>query len=347
MQEHIPYIHRCFQLAKNGEYTARPNPMVGSVIAFKGKIIGEGWHHKPGEPHAEVMAINSVADQLLLPHSTLYVNLEPCSHFGRTPPCSLLILEKGIPKVVISNTDPNPLVCGKGVQMLREHGVEVITGVESSLGYEINKHFFTFHTQKRPYVYLKWAESLDRFIAPINQPVNKPFIISSKQSLRLAHRLRAGTQSILIGSETALKDNPSLTTRLVKGPDPLKLVIDRYRKLPESLNIFRTPAPAIRIVDSRFAKEEDIAIQMDKDWNWLGALLDQLYKKGVQSLQVEGGTRVLSAFIAKNLWDEIWLIKSHTRLFDGIPAPPIDGVWSYFESSFYSDSDLVLCFKKK
>lgn len=347
MQEHTPFIYRCFQLARHGEYTARPNPMVGSVIVFQGKIIGEGWHRKPGEPHAEVMAINSVADHRLLPHSILYVNLEPCSHYGRTPPCSLLIIEKRIPKVVISNMDPNPMVSGRGVKMLRDNGVEVITDIESTIGFELNKHFFTFHIKKRPFIYLKWAETSDRFIAPISQPCGKPLVISSKQSLRLAHKLRARTQCILIGSETALKDNPSLTTRYVKGPNPIKLVIDRYRKLPDSLSIFQPPVPAIRIVDSHFARPEDISIEMDQNWNWLDSLMKNLYNMGFQSLQVEGGSQVLAAFINKNLWDEIWLIKSSSKLYNGISAPPLDSVWPYFQRSFYADSDLIFCFRKK
>lgn len=346
MEEHSIYMHRCFQLALHGSFTARPNPMVGAVIVHNGKIIGEGWHRQPGEPHAEVMAVRSVKDESLLAHSTLYVNLEPCSHYGRTPPCSLLILEKKIPKVVISNLDPNPLVAGSGIKMLQNHGVEVITGVEEQKGWEVNRHFFTFHTKKRPYVHLKWAESADGFVAPVHKEGAIPFVISSPQSLRLAHQLRASLQAILIGSATALSDDPSLTTRLVAGPNPQKFVIDRFRKLPNNLKIFTSSEPAIRIVDESYALSGDIPVKMDSDWLWLHDLLKILHTYNIQSLQVEGGTQVLNAFIRHGLWDEAWLIKAPHPLQAGVPAPSKDFLWHYYKYTFAAGIDTVIVFKK-
>ncbi|GCD78652.1 riboflavin biosynthesis protein RibD [Thermaurantimonas aggregans] len=346
MEEHSIYMHRCFQLALHGSFTARPNPMVGAVIVHNGKIIGEGWHRQPGEPHAEVMAVRSVKDESLLTKSTLYVNLEPCSHYGRTPPCSLLILEKKIPKVVVSNLDPNPIVAGSGIRMLQSHGVEVITGVEEQKGWEVNRHFFTFHTKKRPYIHLKWAESADGLVAPVKKESTHPFVISSPQSLRLTHQLRASLQAILIGSATALSDDPSLTTRLVAGPDPQKFVIDRYRKLPDNLRIFTSSDPALRIVDENFALSGDIAVKMDSDWLWLNDLLKILYTKNIQSLQVEGGTKVLNSFIRQGLWDEAWLIKSPNPLTAGVSGPSKDSLWNYYRSNFTSGRDTVFIFKK-
>lgn len=345
MDEHSIYMHRCFQLALHGSHTARPNPMVGAVIVHDGKIIGEGWHRRPGEPHAEVMAVRSVKDESLLPKSTLYVNLEPCSHYGRTPPCSLLILEKRIPKVVISNLDPNPLVAGSGIVMLQSYGVEVIKGIAEDIGYELNRHFFTFHTKKRPYIHLKWAESADGFIAPDSKADNKPYVISSHHSLRIAHHLRASLQAILIGSGTAMDDNPSLTTRYIAGPDPVRFVVDRYRKLPDSLKIFQSPK-AIRIVDEKFAHSEDIALRMDDEWLWLHDFLRILYARSIQSLQVEGGQQILNAFIRQNLWDEAWLLKSPNRLFSGVRGPSKDSLWKNYSGTFTSGNDAVLVFKK-
>ncbi|MFN4298870.1 MAG: bifunctional diaminohydroxyphosphoribosylaminopyrimidine deaminase/5-amino-6-(5-phosphoribosylamino)uracil reductase RibD [Thermaurantimonas sp.] len=347
MDEHSIYMHRCFQLALHGIYTARPNPMVGAVIVKDGRIIGEGWHRQPGEPHAEVMAIRSVKDENLLSKSTLYVNLEPCSHYGRTPPCSLLIIEKKIPKVVISNTDPNPLVSGNGIRMLQANGVDVISGIEEDIGWELNRHFFTYHTHKRPYIHLKWAESADGFIAPESKDLAEPFVISSAQSLRLAHHLRASNQAILIGSATAAADNPSLTTRYVAGPDPLRFVIDRYRKLPDTLQLFQSETPAVRIVDKKYAQSNDIALKMDSEWGWLHDLMKILYEQYIQSLQVEGGTSVLHAFIRHKLWDEAWLIKPPTILSKGISGPDIGPLWHSFNYKFCAGQDIVFVFKNR
>lgn len=345
MDDHQLYIRRCFMLASHGMYTTRPNPMVGSVIVHNGKIIGEGWHKMPGEPHAEVVAIQSVKDQHLLSESTLFVNLEPCSHYGRTPPCSLLIFEKKIPKVVIANTDPNPLVSGRGIQTLRAHGVMVTAGVLAEEGWDLNRHFFTFHTLKRPFIHLKWAESVDGYIAPQGYSTGKPYIISSRRSLQLAHHLRASLQAILIGSSTAYTDDPYLSTRLIDGPSPQKFVIDRRRKLPESLKIFQSGTSATRIVDIRNARQGDIGIKMNQDWSWLHQLMDELYKREIQSLQVEGGAMVIEGFIQQGLWDEAWLIKSATQLKKGIKGPIKEPLWPHLKHLRESDSDTLFIFQ--
>ncbi len=345
MDEHIQFMHRCFQLAAHGRYTARPNPVVGAVLVYQGRIIGEGWHHMPGEPHAEVMAIRSVKDEIFLTKSTLYVNLEPCSHYGRTPPCALLIIDKKIPKVVVSNLDPNPLVSGRGVHMLQSHQTEVITRVEEARGWDLNRYFFTYHTLKRPFIHLKWAESADGFLAPSSESSGQPILVSSPQSLRLAHQLRASIQAILIGSKTATVDNPSLTTRRVDGPNPLRFVIDRRRKLPESLKIFQSDTPAIRIVDLRYAQKEDIALRMTDDWDWLNALMDELYLRNIQSLQVEGGALVLNGFISQGLWDEAWMIKSLMHFGGGVKGPAKDVIWPFYSHNFQSDTDTIFVFR--
>ena len=240
MNDHKKFMKRCLELAKNGLGLVYPNPMVGSVIVYKDTIIGEGWHQKAGSPHAEVNAIDSVKNKALLLESTLYVNLEPCSHHGRTPPCADLIISNGIKKVVIGTVDTNSQVGGKGIKRLREHGVEVVVSVLEDAGRELNKRFFTFHEKKRPYVILKWAQSSDGYIFPDAAGVQKglPFWISNSYSLQRVHQWRSEEASILVGKHTVQLDNPKLNVRDFAGNSILRIAIDRKLELATSLNFF-------------------------------------------------------------------------------------------------------------
>jgi len=235
---HEKYIKRCIELAKNGLGTTYPNPLVGSVIIRKDKIIGEGWHQKAGASHAEVNAVNSVKDESLLKKSTIYVSLEPCSHYGKTPPCSDLIIAKGIKKVVIGTVDPFAEVAGRGIKKLMEAGCEVQVGVLEKECQDLNKRFFTFHQKKRPYIILKWAQTADGFIAPTIQEKREPVWITNQYSKQLVHKWRSEEQAILVGTNTAIADNHKLNTRIWKGENPVRVVIDKELKIPQESALF-------------------------------------------------------------------------------------------------------------
>ena len=237
-------MKKCLELAKKGMGYVSPNPMVGCVIVFNDEIIGEGYHQEYGKDHAEVNAIENVKDKSLLKKSTLYVNLEPCVHFGKTPPCTNLIIESKIPKVVIGCADSYSEVSGKGIKKMQNRGIEIIVGVLGKESRELNKRFFTFHEKKRPYIILKWAESKDGFMAPLNQ--NKPFWMTSSESKKLVHKWRAEEEAILIGRITAKKDNPSLTVREVAGSNPIRIIIDKNLTLSGDLNLFNSDAKTIK-----------------------------------------------------------------------------------------------------
>src|SRR5690606_25029239 len=236
---HEKYMLRCIQLAKNGLGTTYPNPLVGSVILHKNKIIGEGWHYDTGLAHAEVNAIASVNEAKLLKDATIYVSLEPCSHFGKTPPCADLIIEKGIKKVVIGSTDPNPKVAGRGIKKLMEAGCEVIVGILENECNELNKRFFKFHSKKRPYILLKWDATADGLNRRKNEKRNetKPVWITNEFSRQLVHKMRAEEMAILVGTSTVLQDNPSLTVRDWNGENPLRIVIDKNLKIPQDFSV--------------------------------------------------------------------------------------------------------------
>lgn len=322
-------MDRCIQLAQNGWLNTPPNPMVGAVIVCDGKIIGEGYHIQYGTPHAEVNAIRSVKDQNLLKRSTIYVSLEPCSHYGKTPPCADLIIEKGIPRVVIGCMDPFAKVAGKGIQKLKAAGIEVVVGIREKECMELNKRFITFHTHHRPYITLKWAESADGFIDRVrtNYDTEKPVVFSTPYTQMLTHRHRAIHQSILVGRQTALADNPSLQNRYWPGPSPLRLVIDRKGALPQYLHLFDGTAPTRVYIDQStaiptYARQEQVTcIPLDFNTDILPSLLNDLYSQSVQSLLVEGGSQLLHSFIASGLWDEIRIEQSDILLREGIPAP--------------------------
>ena len=323
MQNQEFFINRCLELASKGLENVSPNPMVGSVIVYKNKIIGEGFHQNYGKAHAEVNAIASVKDKSLLSKSTLYVNLEPCAHFGKTPPCSNLIIEHKIPKVVIGCVDTFSEVSGKGIDRMKNAGIEVVVGILEKESRELNKRFFNFHEKKRPYIILKWAESKDGFIAPKDQTA--PFWMTSNDSKKLVHQWRSEEDAILVGRITAEKDNPSLTVREVKGKNPTRIVIDKDLKLSKKLNLFNNEAKTIIFNDLK-TKEINSNFYLKIDFNNLiKSILQELYKQKIQSLIIEGGAKTLQSFIDKKLWDEARIFTANKTLVEGIKSPNIAG----------------------
>ena len=323
------FIQRCFQLAAKGEGFTKPNPMVGAVIVHNDRIIGEGNHRRFGEAHAEVNAVNSVKDQSLLKDSTLYVSLEPCVHYGKTPPCAELIVSKGIPRVVIAVRDPNPNVSGKGVAMMRESGIEVIEGMLEDEARGLNSFFFLNQLESRPYVILKWAQSKDGFI-DINRSANDdktPVLISNRLTQSIVHKIRTRVQGIMVGTNTALLDNPQLTSRKWFGTNPTRITIDRENRIPKDSALFDGSAPVIIFTDSAPADNTDMIkfIELDFEGDTNSQILKHLYDEKIFSLMVEGGTKLLTSFIEKDLWDEVYVELSDTLLFDGVRAPDIMG----------------------
>lgn len=324
MTEEEKYINRCIQLARNGEGHVAPNPMVGAVIVYKERIIGEGYHARYGEAHAEVNAIRSVKDESLLKDSIIYVSLEPCAHYGKTPPCAKLIIEKQIPRVVIGCQDPFSKVAGRGIQMLREAGVEVKVGVMEQACKDLIKKFILFNTKKRPYITLKWAESADGYL-DINRTDGKPVILSTSLTTMLVHKKRAEADGIIVGTRTALLDNPSLTVRNWYGKNPTRIVIDKDLSLPSSLHLFQENIPTLCFTQKEASGNNDVEyIQLDFQSDILPQMMTILYKKGIQSILVEGGSILLESFIKDNLWDEAYVEKSAVCLQDGVKAPYID-----------------------
>ncbi|AJR04568.1 bifunctional diaminohydroxyphosphoribosylaminopyrimidine deaminase/5-amino-6-(5-phosphoribosylamino)uracil reductase RibD [Siansivirga zeaxanthinifaciens] len=315
MNLHEYYINRCLEIAKNGLGTTRPNPMVGSVIVYNNKIIGEGFTSPYGGNHAEVNAINSVKDQSLLKDATIYVTLEPCSHFGKTPPCSDLIIKNKIPNVVIGCIDDNEQVAGKGIKKLKEAGCHVVVGVLEAACRAHHKRFFTFHNKKRPYIILKWAETVDGFIAPKQKSEQKPVWITNTISRQWVHKWRTEEQAILIGTNTALQDNPSLTARDWTGENPTRIIIDKKQKLPENLSVFNTDANTYFISE----KEMDFSKQIGAQ------ICDFLFNKHINSVIIEGGSKTLQTFIDEDLWDEARIFTGHVKFNDGVKAPSFSG----------------------
>lgn len=320
------YIARCIQLAKNACCNAAPNPMVGAVIVHNGTIIGEGYHIRCGEPHAEVNAIRSVKDESLLKESTIYVSLEPCSHYGKTPPCADLIIEKGIPEVVIGCMDPFSKVAGRGIEKLRKAGIKVTVGVLEEECRQLIRRFITFNTRKRPYITLKWAESADGFIDK-NREEGNPVLLSTPLTSMIVHKRRAEHSAILVGRKTALLDNPSLTTRNWFGKDPIRLVIDKGLTLPKGLHLFDGKVRTLVFTQKDETSDNQSVeyIRLDFTQNILPQIMDVLYNQKVQSLMVEGGTILLQSFINEGLWDEAYIETSPIRLNEGIKAPVING----------------------
>jgi diaminohydroxyphosphoribosylaminopyrimidine deaminase/5-amino-6-(5-phosphoribosylamino)uracil reductase len=320
---HEKYLSRCIELAKNGLGSTYPNPMVGSVIVHNGKIIGEGWHCKAGEPHAEVHAIHSVKNKSLLAEATIYVSLEPCSHFGKTPPCCDLIIAHKIPKVVIGTIDPFSKVSGTGIERLRENGCEVIVGVLEKECYKLNKRFFTFHNKKRPYIILKWAESSDGFIAPLVKDKKEPVWISNEYSRQLVHKWRAEEQAILVGTQTVLDDNPQLDVRNWTGKNPVRIVLDRHGKIDQSYFVNDGNSKTILLTEQEnLTLGDNVTREIITFDNQLSQkIATVVYQMGLQSVIIEGGRQTLQTFIDDQLWDEARIFKSDKILGEGIPAP--------------------------
>lgn len=321
MESHLPFLSRTIQLARKGGVAVQPNPMVGAVIVHDGKIIGEGYHQVPGGPHAEVNAVNSVKDQSLLPESTMYVSLEPCAHHGKTPPCSDLIIRLGIPRVVIGCGDPNPKVSGKGIQRMRDNGVEVIMADDPEPFIRLNRIFFTNLKESRPFICLKWAESEDGLIAGLDSnryPERTP--ITGMEAKRLVHKLRASLQGIMIGSRTAIVDDPSLTTRVYPGPSPTRLIWNTSSQpLPDHLAIFEEP-PLTYVLERQEVSKHSIPLQQHSP----KAIVETLKKLGISSVLIEGGRNTLQAFLDAGMYDEIYrFINPGLALNKGVPAPVI------------------------
>lgn len=317
------YMHRCIQLAGNGFCNAAPNPTVGAVIVHNDRIIGEGYHIRCGEGHAEVNAIASVKDESLLKDSTIYVSLEPCSHYGKTPPCADLIISKGIPRVVVGCIDPFSLVSGRGIQKLKDAGIDVKVGVLEKECKNLIRRFITFNTQKRPYITLKWAESADGFIDAIRNN-GKPAILSTPLTSIYVHKLRAENKAILVGRRTALLDNPSLTVRNWHGNNPIRVVIDRKLNLPETLHLFDKTVHTLVFTEKERAEETNLTfIRIDFGQDIIPQILTELYNRKIQTLLVEGGSMLLQSFIDAKLWDEIYIEHARTKLYEGVESPRV------------------------
>ncbi len=338
LANHEVYMKRCLQLAALGAGHVAPNPMVGALLVYNGQIIGQGYHRQFGGPHAEVNCLESVKQEhrCLINQSTLYVSLEPCSHYGKTPPCSNLIIEHKIPKLVIACRDSFAKVNGGGIQQLKAAGIEVTEQVLEKEASLLNKRFFTFYKEQRPYIILKWAQSGDGYIAAAN---SQPVKMSNEITDRLVHKWRAEEAAILVGANTALHDNPSLTTRFWKGKNPVRIVIDRFLNLPAHLNVFDNSTATIIINCLKNAETGNLLFyQVNERENIPAALCRLLYQRGLNSLLVEGGTQTLQSFIDQDVWDEARVITNeHLMIGNGIKAPEFGQHFICSETSLLTD----------
>jgi diaminohydroxyphosphoribosylaminopyrimidine deaminase/5-amino-6-(5-phosphoribosylamino)uracil reductase len=349
------YMHRCLELAQLGAISVAPNPMVGAVLVYENKIIGEGYHQKYGEAHAEPNCIASVKeeDEHLIRQSALFVSLEPCAHFGKTPPCVDLIIQKKIPRVIVGCRDPFVEVNGKGIEKLKAAGIEVELGILEDECKELNKRFFTFHTQHRPYVILKWAQTLDNKIA--NEDYSR-VLISGEATNRLVHEWRSEEMAIAIGTNTALFDDPELTTRLAPGKNPVRIVVDTDLRLPKSLKLFNSKTPTIVFntkehnlplenISVRDLKETEVGYyQVTEDVNLVHQMMNALYKMNIQSVLIEGGSYLLQSFIDDGVWDEARIITNEQlSIGAGLPAPILKD--SLLQNSEQLFSDVIRTYK--
>lgn len=327
------YLLRALDLAKNGLGNTFPNPLVGCVIVHQDSIIGEGFHQQVGEAHAEVNAIASVKDKTLLRESTVYVSLEPCSHFGKTPPCSDLLIRHQVKRVVIATQDPFASVSGRGIARLKQAGIDVQVGYLVEEAFELNKRFFTFHLLKRPYITLKFAHSKDGFMDVKRQVKSldeaKPNWISNTYSRQLTHKLRAEEQAILVGKNTILNDNPSLTTRFWSGNSPMRVILDKKLELSPELQIFSKSAKTLVFyadcMDSPKQVIEGVEyVAIKTNEAPISQILEVLFERSIQGLIVEGGAKVLKEFMHLGLYDEIWRFTGAQKFEDGLPSPDID-----------------------
>ncbi len=330
MPPHQKYMLRCVELAKNALGNTYPNPIVGSVIVYNDEIIGEGYHTQAGEPHAEVNAINSVKNKSLLSKSTIYVSLEPCSHYGKTPPCAKLIAEKKIPSVVIGTIDTTAKVSGKGIKILEEAGSKVTVGILEKECRELNKRFFTFHEKKRPYVILKWAQTLDGFIdleRTADMPI-QPNWITNETCRTLVHKWRSEEQAIMVGTNTVEKDNPKLDVRNWTGKNPIRVLIDRNLRLSRTSHLFDNTIPTICFTEQNLPliKEKLHFIKINFEKDILAQILNELHKLNIQSIIIEGGAMLLNSFIKAKMWDEARIFYGNKLFEKGTAAPKISGI---------------------
>ncbi|WP_394758061.1 bifunctional diaminohydroxyphosphoribosylaminopyrimidine deaminase/5-amino-6-(5-phosphoribosylamino)uracil reductase RibD [Flavobacterium sp.] len=331
MKIHEKYIKRCIELAKNGLSVAMPNPSVGAVIVCDGKIIGEGFTSAYGGNHAEVNAINSVKDKSLLEKSTIYVSLEPCSHFGKTPPCCDLIIKYKIPNVIIGTVDTNSKVSGRGIKTLLEAGANVTVGILEAECRESNKRFFTFQEKKRPYIILKWAESADGFISPFSKNEKKPVWITNTYSRQLVHKWRSEEAAILVGTQTVVDDNPRLDVRDWTGKNPTRIVLDKNNRISKESYIFDISQKTFVISDKIIDYSKNVVLQ----------IAEFLFKNNLQSVIIEGGRQTLQSFIDANLWDEARIFNGTEIFSTGTKAPTITG--RIVEKRKIGSDELLIC----
>ncbi|MBL7807613.1 MAG: bifunctional diaminohydroxyphosphoribosylaminopyrimidine deaminase/5-amino-6-(5-phosphoribosylamino)uracil reductase RibD [Saprospiraceae bacterium] len=315
------YMHRCLELARLGAGMVSPNPMVGAVLVWNNQIIGEGWHQQWGDAHAEVNCLKNVPPehQNLISESTLYCNLEPCSHQGKTPPCADLIIKHKIPRVVVANIDPNPLVAGKGIQKMRSAGIDVKTGLLASEGTWLNRSFFTWIQSKRPYIILKWAQSADGFLGKSQERV----VISGPLTQRLVHRWRSECDAILVGSNTAWVDNPRLDNRFYPGKKPTRIVLGTNRQIPDHFHLLDETQETWFIGKKEIAQGNRTKFLYQSEPVSLSWLMEELFRQNKAILLVEGGAQVLHQFLLQGFWDELRVIENPIRLQEGIPAPAV------------------------
>lgn len=333
------YMRRCLQLAQLAAGHTAPNPMVGAVLVHNDVIIGEGYHKQYGGPHAEVNCINSVAEEHkhLVSSSTIYVSLEPCAHYGKTPPCADLIIRNKIPKVVVGCRDPFKQVDGKGIEKLVNAGIDVTVGVLEKECRQVNRRFFTFHTQHRPYVLLKWAQTGDGKIASYSE---ERLLISNYITNKLVHKWRSEEAAILVGTNTALMDNPSLTNRLWHGNNPIRLVVDMGLRLPQNLHLFDGEVKTVVFNTIKHGESDKVSYyQVTEDASLIHQILNACYQNNIQSIMVEGGARLLQSFIDEGMWDEARVI-INTQLFvgEGLPAPVLSNFTLAQREQLYTDT---------
>ncbi|MCG2461096.1 bifunctional diaminohydroxyphosphoribosylaminopyrimidine deaminase/5-amino-6-(5-phosphoribosylamino)uracil reductase RibD [Flavobacteriaceae bacterium F89] len=331
MKIHEKYILRCIQVAKNGLGTTFPNPMVGSVVVYQEKIIGEGYTSRYGGPHAEVNAISSVANPSFLENATLYVTLEPCSHYGKTPPCADLIVKHKIPRVVIGIKDPNTKVEGRGIQKLKEAGCQVVVGILEKDCREHHIRFLTFHEKKRPFIILKWAQSLDGFMAPESKnrdSIPQPYWITNIRSRQLVHQWRSEEQAIMVGTNTVRVDNPELNVRSWHGNSPTRVVVDRKLKIEQQSHILDGSIKTLVFTEiektDQYLPGVDYRV-IDFSKNVMAQLCDALYENNILSIIIEGGAKTLQSFIDAGLWDEARIFTGETQFAKGLKSPWISG----------------------
>jgi diaminohydroxyphosphoribosylaminopyrimidine deaminase/5-amino-6-(5-phosphoribosylamino)uracil reductase len=344
----IKFMRRCLELAGKGEGRTYPNPLVGAVIVHDNIIIGEGYHMKAGDPHAEVNAINTVSNKELLKAAVLYVSLEPCSHYGKTPPCTDLILSSGIRKVVIGTTDTSEKVAGKGIMALQNEGCEVVTGVLDEDCRWINRRFFTFNEKKRPYIILKWAQSEDGYLDYEREknPEHKPAWITGKPERVLVHKWRADEQAILAGAGTVRSDDPQLNVRYWTGNDPLRLILSSSGILRKESAVFRTNGTNIVFTQNTDAEIPNaVKVKLNDYGNSASRISEYLYSKGVQSLLIEGGAEVLDHFISTGQWNEARIFTGKDPFKKGVKAPVVTG--RVLSHTIFSRSQLEILINEK